>query len=79
MNAGFKDGLATLVVLAKDEAEEVQGLWCEKESFHSDLNAEVKASFNPSAIVKHRPYLMILIESDYKIVVDAILDFSYCS
>ena len=42
------------------------------------LDADAKATFNAYLIAKDKPYLNILIESDCKIVVNAILGFSSC-
>ena len=78
VDVGYKDSLATLAILAKDEVGRVQELWFEKVSFNSILEAEVKAIFDACAIAKDKPYINIIIESDYKLIVDAILGFSSC-
>ena len=75
---GFKDGLANLAILVRDEARKVQGLWFEKASFHLVLDVEAKAIFYACMIVKDKPYIKIIIESDCKIVVNDILGFSSC-
>ena len=51
----------------------MQGLWFERASFHPTLDVEVKAIYNACVIVKDKPYLNIIIESDCKGVVNVIL------
>ena len=56
----------------------VQGFCFEKANFTSVLEAEAKAIFNACLIAKGKAYYKILIESDCKVIVDAILGFSCC-
>ena len=74
----FKDDLAYLPILVRDEARKVQGLQFGKVSFHSVLDVEAKATFDVCVIVKDMPYIKVIIESDCKIVVNTILGFNSC-
>ena len=78
MVAGFKDNSAAFAVLARDERGKVQGLWFERAHFNSMLEAEAKAIFNACAVVKDKNYYKIIIESDCKILVDAIMGYVSC-
>ena len=78
IDMGFKDGQATLAVLARDEFGLVKDLWFEKKAFQSALEAEAKVLFNACVIAKSQNYVKIIIKSDCKTLVDFVLGYSCC-
>ena len=78
VDAGYKEGSASLAVLTRNDTGKVQGLWYERAKFPSVLSIEAKAIYNACVIAKDKPYLKVLIEIDYKVVVEAILGYSSC-
>ena len=78
MDIGHKEGYATFAVLARDKLGLVKGLWFEKKQFSSILEAKAKVLFNACSIAKDQYYVKIIIESDCKILVDAVLGYAYC-
>ena len=62
VDAVFKDGIAAIAILVRDDGGQVKGLWFEKKTFSSAMVAKAKALFNACAIAKNQPYVKILIE-----------------
>ena len=56
----------------------VKELWFKKKAFSSALEAEAKALYNAYVIAKNQSYIKIIIDSDSKVLVDAVLGYSCC-
>ena len=75
VDAAFKENHATMAILARDEMGRVQGMWFEKAHVTLALEAEARAIFKACAVAKDKNYYKIIIESDCKMLVDAILGY----
>ena len=76
VDVGFKDGSIALATLAWDEVGRVQDYGLKGDLLI--LFLRLRLGYFYCIIAKDKPYLKIIIESDYKLVVDAILGFSLC-
>ena len=56
----------------------VKGLWFEKPPFGSIMEVKAKAIHNTCKIAKNQNYIKVIIESDCKVVANAILGFASC-
>ena len=71
VDVGYKDNIAALAVLARNDAGLVQGLWFEKAHLGFVMEAEAKAFYNTCFIAKDQNYYKVIIESDYQLIVNA--------